>query len=140
MNIVITGAAGFIGSKLAEYLLLRKDAHVIGIDSFVGPTPKEMKSHNLQHLLKHPRFTLVEKNLVTINWQPILKNVDYLFHLAGMPGVRSSWGEDFREYVAFNIIGTQRLLEAVKTVPLKQFVYASTSSVYGEKKRKGRRD
>ncbi len=55
-----------------------------------------------------------------------------VYHLAGIPGVRSSWGADFRNYVDSNILGTQRLLEACSQASLQKFVFASTSSVYGE--------
>jgi nucleoside-diphosphate-sugar epimerase len=61
----------------------------------------------------------------------LLEGVDWVFHLAGQPGVRGSWGIGFAAYIRNNIEGTQRLLEAVRTSGIKKFVYASSSSVYG---------
>ncbi|MDT8860606.1 NAD-dependent epimerase/dehydratase family protein [Alkalihalobacillus sp. MEB130] len=133
MNILVTGAAGFIGSHLCERLLEDSKNHVFGIDSYIGPTPQKIKKGNVTSLLNHPRFTFYEEDLASIKWEFRLQNIDYVFHLAGMPGVRSSWGTDFREYVKNNIEVTQNMLEASKHVPIKKFIYASTSSVYGEK-------
>ena len=62
----------------------------------------------------------------------LLKNVDVVFHLAAQPGVRASWGRSFEHYVRDNITGTQRLLEAANDSEVKKFVYASSSSVYGD--------
>ena len=133
MKILVTGAAGFIGSHLCEKLLEDKQNEVVGVDTFIGPTPYELKQINLQNLRKHSRFQLIEADLLTADLEEILSNIDIIYHLAGMPGVRSSWGKDFDPYVMNNIMVTQRLLEAVKDKPLKKFIYASTSSVYGEK-------
>ncbi|MET3504574.1 NAD-dependent epimerase/dehydratase family protein [Halalkalibacter oceani] len=134
MKIIVTGAAGFIGSSLCEELLKHEDCQVIGIDAFLGPTKQTIKEKNLSHLLTSSRFTFLKENLLTIQWERILEGVDYIYHLAGMPGVRSSWGDDFALYSTYNIEGTQRLLEACKQQPsLKNLIFASTSSVYGEK-------
>jgi nucleoside-diphosphate-sugar epimerase len=62
-------------------------------------------------------------------------HVEYVFHLAGQPGVRASWGREFDDYVRLNVLATQRLLEAAKSFTLKKFVYASSSSVYGDAER-----
>jgi UDP-glucose 4-epimerase len=59
-------------------------------------------------------------------------NIEYVFHLAAQPGVRGSWGIGFDPYIRSNVLATQRLLEAAKDVPLKKFVFASSSSVYGD--------
>ncbi|KMK77323.1 NAD-dependent epimerase/dehydratase family protein [Alkalihalobacillus pseudalcaliphilus] len=133
MKIVITGAAGFIGSNLCQKLLENPTVEIIGLDAFVGPTSKNVKYANVQALLDHPRFTLIESNMLDVNWEPLLKGSEYIYHLAGIPGVRASWGADFHQYVLYNITATQRLLEACKSIPLKKFIFASTSSVYGEK-------
>lgn len=133
MNIVVTGAAGFIGSYLCEKLLTDEKNAVVGIDTFIGPTPDYLKQDNIKELLRHPRFTLLEADLVSANLEQMLNGMDVIYHLAGMPGVRSSWGKDFLPYVTNNIVVTQRLLEAAKNKPLQKFIYASTSSVYGEK-------
>lgn len=133
MNILVTGAAGFIGSHLCEKLLTDPHNTVVGIDAFIGPTPFETKQVNVQELRLHSRFRLIEADLLTADLETMLQGIDVIYHLAGMPGVRASWGKDFDPYVTNNIIATQRLLEAVKDKPIKQFIYASTSSVYGEK-------
>lgn len=136
MNILVTGAAGFIGSHLCEQLLMNEQNTLIGIDTFIGPTPKALKHANLQNLLNHPRFKFLNENLMTADLTQILQNVAIIYHLAGIPGVRSSWGTDFDPYVTNNILATQRLLEAAKNKPLQKFIYASTSSVYGEQQGK----
>jgi UDP-glucuronate 4-epimerase len=133
MKILITGAAGFIGSHLCEKLLTDKNYEVTGIDTFIGPTPVGLKHMNLSSLQGHPRFTLYPIDLLTADLEKLLENVEIIYHLAAIPGVRSSWGKDFGPYVTNNIVVTQRLLEAIKNKPLIKFVYASTSSVYGEK-------
>ena len=133
MNILVTGAAGFIGSHLCEKLLTDENNTVFGVDTFIGPTPSNLKRINVDSLKKHPRFKLIEADLLTADLNQLLTGIDCLYHLAGMPGVRASWGKDFLPYVTNNIVVTQRLLEAAKNKPLKKFVYASTSSIYGEK-------
>ncbi|MFC1509226.1 GDP-mannose 4,6-dehydratase [Candidatus Omnitrophota bacterium] len=130
MKIVITGAAGFIGSFLSEQLL--KLGHdVTGIDNFNDYYSSNIKRLNSISLLKSDTFHLVESDVQNLDTS-ILKSADYIFHLAGQPGVRSSWGPDFKGYVDNNILVTQRILEAVKhSAALKKFVFASSSSVYG---------
>lgn len=132
MKIIVTGAAGFIGSHLCERLLKEKETTVIGIDGFIDPTLNQFKHRNIVNLLAHPRFQFSNENLLTIDWSRTLSNVDVIYHLSGIPGVRSSWGKQFELYTTHNIIVTQRLLEACKNIGLKHFIYASTSSVYGE--------
>ncbi|KRE71408.1 NAD-dependent epimerase/dehydratase family protein [Paenibacillus sp. Soil750] len=135
MKILVTGAAGFIGSHLCEKLLQDPSNEVIGLDAFVqkSPTPVLVREYNLRYLLPHARFTFINQDLLHVPWSEILPGVDVVYHLAGMPGVRSSWGEDFKTYVTNNIEATGRLLEGCRTYPISKIVYASTSSVYGEK-------
>ncbi|MCM3324097.1 MULTISPECIES: NAD-dependent epimerase/dehydratase family protein [Cytobacillus] len=133
MRIIVTGAAGFIGSHLCERLLKEEENVVIGIDGFIDPSKKSTKLRNIENLLIHPRFQFINKNLLGIDWSEILAKDDVIYHLAAVPGVRSSWGNNFKLYEENNILVTQRLLEACKNVSLKKFIYASTSSVYGEK-------
>jgi nucleoside-diphosphate-sugar epimerase len=133
MNILMTGAAGFIGSHLCEKLLEDEKNTIVGIDTFTGPTSVNLKQKNLSLLLQNPRFQLIPKDLLEVDLYSLLTNIDAVYHLAGMPGVRSSWGKDFDPYVTHNILATQRLLEAAKHQPLQKFIYASTSSVYGER-------
>ncbi|RTE03004.1 NAD-dependent epimerase/dehydratase family protein [Paenibacillus whitsoniae] len=133
MKIVVTGAAGFIGSHLCEKLLEDPAVHVIGVDGLIpSSTPVSMRENNIKDLLVHPRFTFLRENLLTADWERILPGVDIIYHLAGMPGVRSSWGADFKQYIDNNIAATQRLLEGCRDFPIHKFIYASTSSVYGE--------
>ena len=133
MKILVTGAAGFIGSHLCEKLLTDPSHTIIGLDTFIGPTPVSLKKINIENLVKHPRFKLMQTDLLTTDLEKLSEGIDVIYHLAGMPGVRSSWGKDFYPYVTNNITATQRLLEAVKDKPIQKFIYASTSSVYGEK-------
>jgi len=130
MNIVITGVAGFIGSTLADKLL-EKGHMVTGIDSIAGYYPERIKRANLAGLLLSPSFRFVECDLIRADGA-IPGNTDILFHIAGQPGVRSSWGSDFTHYIHNNIEATQFLLEQVKrSGTLKKLIYASSSSVYG---------
>ncbi len=132
MRILITGAAGFVGSHLSEYLLRDANHSIVGIDKLTNNYEPEIKNRNLNYLINHPRFQCLPVDLATDDLNPILQGIDVVYHLAGMPGVRSSWGNEFTEYVQYNILATQRLLEACKGKPIKKFIYVSTSSVYGE--------
>ena len=132
MKAVVTGAAGFIGSHLTESLLA--DGHeVIGIDAFVDFYPRAAKETNLAIARRAPLFQLIEACLQEIDLAPLLAEADQVFHLAAQAGVRASWGRDFDAYTDHNVLGTQRLLEAVlatgRDIPV---VYASSSSVYGD--------
>ncbi len=133
MNILVTGAAGFIGSHLCERLLLDENNIVFGIDGLIDLTLVQFKQRNLTSLINHPRFSFKNENLLTNNLEQTISNIDVIYHLAAIPGVRSSWGSDFNSYVINNIQVTQRLLEACRNKPIKKFIYISTSSVYGEK-------
>jgi nucleoside-diphosphate-sugar epimerase len=121
MRYVVTGAAGFIGSHLAESLV--RDGHeVVGLDCFTDyydPAEKERNARALDVL----RLDLAE--------EPVqLDGVDGIFHLAGQPGVRS-FGEAFPLYVRRNVLATQRVLESAASAGVR-VVYASSSSVYGD--------
>ncbi|WP_108670742.1 NAD-dependent epimerase/dehydratase family protein [Peribacillus acanthi] len=133
MRILVTGAAGFIGSHLCEQLLVDPNNEVIGVDTFIGPTPLKLKQINLVSLQVHPRFKLYSIDLLSADLEKLVENVDIIYHLAAIPGVRASWGKDFDPYVTNNIFVTQRLLETIKNKPIQKFIFASTSSVYGEK-------
>jgi len=127
MNIVVTGAAGFIGSHLCEALAaLGHD--VVGADRATAPG----RPDHLAELRGHPRFRFVEADLLECDLAGLVTDADVVFHLAGIAGVRSSWGDSFDAYLRANVLLTQRLLEACKGSPrLRKIVYASSSSVYG---------
>jgi nucleoside-diphosphate-sugar epimerase len=127
----VTGVAGFIGSHLAEKLLAAGH-DVIGIDNFLDNYAGSFKEKNLSELSVHGNFTFVRDDLLQCDLKSLLRDVSYVFHLAGQPGVRSSWGKEFARYTDNNIRATQLLLEAAKETKLTKFVYASTSSVYGD--------
>lgn len=133
MKIVVTGAAGFIGSQLCESLLKLNSVRVVGIDGFINPALRQTKEQNLSRLLTHPRFQFQQADLRQADLKAILPGAEAVYHLAALPGVRTSWGTNFTSYVDHNITATQVLLEAVRQYPVKKFIYISTSSVYGEK-------
>jgi UDP-glucose 4-epimerase len=105
---------------------------VVGIDCFTPYYDAQLKRSNLVHLHASPHFTFVAADLATANLETLCAGTDYIFHQAAQAGVRASWGTSFAEYTRHNVLATQRLLEAARTiVGLRKFVYASSSSVYG---------
>ena len=131
MKCVVTGCAGFIGSHIAEALVSRGH-EVAGIDSFTDYYPRPIKQANLSRLRESPNFTLIEADLLEYDLHRLLDGVDCVYHQAAQAGVRASWGQSFRVYTENNILATQTLLEAAKDHPLHRFVYASSSSIYGD--------
>jgi UDP-glucose 4-epimerase len=131
MKVLVTGAAGFIGSHVVARLLA--EGHdVIGVDNFDIYYARSQKEKNLMPVLLHPKFKLVEDNLADMALVTVLKGTEAIIHLAAQPGVRGSWGSSFHRYVTNNLQVTQRLLEESKGNKLKRFVNASSSSVYGD--------
>ncbi len=130
MKAVVTGAAGFIGSHVAESLLADR-AEVTGIDCFTDYYPRTMKEANLAPLRDHDGFRLVEGRLQDLDLGPLLSGADTVYHLAAQAGVRGSWGRDFAHYTDHNVLASQRLLEAALGAGRPRVVYASSSSVYG---------
>jgi nucleoside-diphosphate-sugar epimerase len=129
---IVTGAAGFIGSHLVE-ALLQQGQEVIAVDQFNDYYDPRLKHKNLAHLQNSPQFTLITGDIQNLEWSEILKDVEVIYHQAAQAGVRASWGAGFRHYTERNISATQVLLEAAKDAEnLKRFVFASTSSVYGD--------
>jgi nucleoside-diphosphate-sugar epimerase len=131
MHALVTGAAGFIGSHLCERLLAAGD-RVRAVDAFTDNYDPVRKEENLSRLLGQDGFTFVDGDLSELTLRPLLDGIDAVYHLAGQPGVRSSWGSDFAVYVERNIHVTQRLLEACRLSPPTKLVYASSSSIYGD--------
>src|SRR3954451_7080491 len=131
MRALVTGCAGFIGSHLADSLLA--DGHeVVGVDCFNDNYERTDKRRNLEHALEWSEFDFVPLDLVRGDLASLIDDVDAVFHLAAEPGVRSSWGPRFDNYQHNNVVATQRLLEAARRTPEKRFVYASSSSIYGQ--------
>ena len=136
MKALVTGAAGFIGSNLSE-ALLQRGAEVTGLDCFTDYYAREIKLANVDAIRqkaaeRRGRFHFVEGSLQQADFGTLLDGTTHVFHLAAHAGVRKSWGRDFATYTSHNVDGTQRLLEAAKGRPLVRFVYASSSSVYGD--------
>ena len=128
---IVTGVAGFIGSNLAERLLKEK-YKVIGIDCFTDYYSKKIKLKNLSSFINNKKFNFIEEDLISVNFDALFKKDTVLFHQAGQPGVRASWGEQFETYVKDNILVTQKILESAKKMNnLKKIVMASSSSIYG---------
>ena len=131
MKVVVTGAAGFIGSHLCERLLA-DGHHVTGLDSFTDYYNRGLKEQNLEASRQHLNFTFEELDLVEDDFSRVLVDASLVFHLADQSAVRSSWGSHFDRFVRDNIVATQRLFEAAKQLPLARLVYASSSAVYGD--------
>jgi nucleoside-diphosphate-sugar epimerase len=132
MNALVTGVAGFIGSTLAGRLL-DEGARVTGIDCFTDYYPREVKEANLAPLLGHEGFTFLESTIQQAPLPRLLAGTTHVFHLAAQAGVRKSWGRDFQVYTTNNIEATQVLLEACVGTRVEKLVYASSSSVYGDR-------
>ena len=131
----MTGAAGFIGSSLVDKLL-EQGHEVVGIDNFTPYYNRNIKNANLKSAFENENFSFKEIDLSADSLGEIVDGVSDIFHQAGQPGVRASWGIDFHDYVQWNIWGTQRLLEeSRRSGSLKSFVAASSSSVYGKAER-----
>jgi nucleoside-diphosphate-sugar epimerase len=128
---VVTGAAGFIGSHLTS-ALLDGGADVTGIDCFTDYYSRVIKESNLGVNAGRQGFDFIEGSLQAADLAALLDGKTHVFHLAAQAGVRKSWGRDFRIYTINNVDATQRLLEACVGRPLHRFVYASSSSVYGD--------
>jgi len=127
---LVTGVAGFVGSHLAESLL--RDGHQVdGIDCFTDVYPRADKERNLEAVAEAGEIEVVEEDIGSCDLPAIVDRVDGVFHLAAMPGVRSSWGDDFRDYLHHNVFSAQRLF-GVAAEAGKRVVFISSSSIYGD--------
>ena len=131
MKALVTGTAGFIGSHLSERLI-EAGHEVVGLDAFTDYYARSIKESNIASLTKRRRFRFIESSISDANFDDVLDGVTHIFHLAAQAGVRKSWGADFAVYTELNIDATQRLLEASVSRRIERFVYASSSSVYGD--------
>jgi UDP-glucuronate 4-epimerase len=127
---LVTGCAGFIGSTLVD-ALLADGAEVIGVDSFSDYYTRERKEAAIARARSQPGFKLIEHDLETSLPGEALGGLDGIFHLAGRPGVRASWGTGFRSYVDDNILVTHRVVADAAARGLR-LVFASSSSIYGD--------
>jgi UDP-glucuronate 4-epimerase len=131
-TILITGGAGFIGSHLVEYLLDTTDYQILIIDNFDTFYDREIKVKNISSFINNPRVRLYEFDIREEDSFTQLSNstIDAIIHLAAKAGVRPSIADPI-SYQDVNVRGTQNLLEFSKNKGIKQFVFASSSSVYG---------
>ncbi|GAA2445802.1 NAD-dependent epimerase/dehydratase family protein [Actinomadura vinacea] len=127
--VVVTGVAGFLGSHVADALVAR-GTRVVGIDRR-SPARDATAAANLAGLLGRPGFRLVVADLNRVPLEPLLEGAAHVYHLAAVAGVRASWGREFADYVACNVVATQRVLAACANVGTPRLVVASSSSVYG---------
>lgn len=133
MTYLITGGAGFVGSHVAEQLLLRGEDALV-IDNFNDYYDPAIKRGNVARLGAYDKFKLIEgdiRDLALLERLFADEGITHVAHLAAMPGVRASV-EQARLYLDVNLTGAMNLLEASKIHHVKQFVLASTSSVYGK--------
>jgi nucleoside-diphosphate-sugar epimerase len=129
--VMVTGAAGFIGSTLSRRIL--DDGHdVVGVDCLTESYDPQLKTRNLEGLVDHPRFQLVAADLSRTVPRAMLHEVEVVYHLAGQASVTRSWGPHFADYTRHNIAATQDLLAACVASNIRRVVYASSSSVYGD--------
>ena len=129
MKILVTGAAGFIGSNLCKKLL--ECGHTVtGLDNYHEFYSREVKENNINELKEFDSFRFWKYDIENVDTMPCDFDFDVVVNLAAMAGVRNSLKYP-KDYAKTNIIGTIALLERCVAENVKRYVYASSSSVYG---------
>lgn len=123
-SVLVTGCAGFIGSHLCERLLA-EGYSVTGVDALTDSYDCQRKLRNMERARASARFRFLHGDILDLD-PALVREAEVVFHLAARPGVRTSWGREFEEYVRSNIVGTHRLIENARRI-----VFASSSSIYG---------
>lgn len=129
MKVLVTGAAGFIGSHLSE-ALLAAGHQVVGVDCFTDYYARALKESNLAAATSRVEYRFIEADLRSADLGPVLDGVEVVVNLAATPGLVLSW-EDFDAYQSCNVVAVHRLINACTRAGVRLFVQASTSSVYG---------
>ena len=124
-RVLVTGGAGFIGNAVVRHLLDRGD-RVTVVDAMPGP-----RQHRALAATSS-RVDLVVDDLRGLDLDALLARHDLVVHLAGRPGVQTSWAEGFRDHLDHNVEATHRLLESALRTRVRRLVLASSSSVYGD--------
>ena len=137
MKDLVTGAAGFIGSSLIDSLL-GKGRNVVGVDDFSRNYDPKQKRENIKEALQNVNFEMRSANLLEPGSLEMLNEVDTVYHLAGQPGVQTSWGSGFETHLERNVLATQILLERCLENNVRRVVIASSSSVYGPTNRESK--
>lgn len=135
MTILVTGGAGFIGSNLIDVLI--RDHNIICIDNFDAFYSRETKENNIFNLMSNHKFKFINCDILVVDClNEVFKNqeIDLIIHLAAKAGVRPSI-QNPSEYFDTNINGTLNVLNLAKDLNVKNFIFASSSSVYGNNRK-----
>ena len=137
MQILITGAAGFIGFNLSKYLLDKSNVKIIGVDSLNTYYSKKLKKDRIEELSKYKKFSFFNVNILNKKKLEKIfktKKINLVINLAAQAGVRYSLVKP-SEFVENNVQGFYTLIEVAKKYNIKKIIYASSSSIYGDSKK-----